>query len=165
MAEQPADPAIERFQARLDAFRKLVTEERLELVRALINRGGKVRRDEAFQLVRTQFPSVAEDLAHSISFHAYQELPDAAVNTLAWIELNLREGAHERHEGIDFDLRYHLYNWLQAEALVPYGRQDVFEDLAEMKECLLRDDKESVAAILKSLIERFEAHASPPDVD
>jgi len=165
MPEQPDDPDVARFRARLDTFHELGADARLELAQALIGRGSQVRRDEAFQIVRNQFPAIAEDLARSISFHGYQELPDVAVNLLAWIELNMREGVHERHAGIDFDLRYHLYNWLQAEALVPYGRQDVFEELAEIKDCLSRDDKESAAAIVEALIERFEANVSPPDVE
>jgi len=92
-------------------------------------------------------------------------MPDVALGLLAWIELNIREGIHERHAGLSFDLQYHLYNWLQAEALVPYGRQDVFDELAEIKDCLSRNDKESAAAILDSLIERFETSVSPPDVE
>lgn len=165
MATESDDPDVARFTERVDNFHKLDDDDKLGLVRALIGRGNLVRRDDAFELVRTQFPSVAEDLARSISFHVYQELPDVAVDLLAWIELNLREGTHERHAGIDFDLRYHLYNWLQAEALVPYGRQDVFEELTEIKDCLSRDDKESAAAILNSLIERFETTMRPPDVE
>ena len=86
-------------------------------------------------------------------------------NLMAWLELNLRGGAHERHNGIDLDVRYHLYNWIQAEQLVPYGAQDVFEELAEVKDCLAQGDAEGASGVLDSLIERFEACARPPDVD
>jgi len=165
MANLPKDSDIARFDARLKAFNELDGQARLELATALFARGSQVRGEEAFTIVRSQFPSVAENLAQSLAFHAYQEMPDVALGLLAWIELNIREGIHERHAGLSFDLQYHLYNWLQAEALVPYGRQDVFDELAEIKDCLSRNDKESAAAILDSLIERFETSVSPPDVE
>lgn len=165
MADLPEDPDITRFEARLKAFHELNGQARLELATALLARSSQGRGEEAFVIVRSQFPSVADNLARSLAFHAYQEMPDVALSLLAWIELNIREGVHERHAGLDFDLRYHLYNWLQAEALVPYGRQDVFDELAEIRDCLKRNDKKSAAAILDSLIERFETSAHPPDVE
>lgn len=159
------DAEMRRFNRRLADFNATDGPRRLELAAALLARGEEARGDAAFDLLRAQFPSIADDLARSLAFHAYRELPDAAVDLLAWIELNLQAGVHDRHAGIDFDLRYHLYNWLQAEALVPYGRQDVFDDLAEIRDCLARDDKESAVAVLESLIKRFDASTSPPDVE
>jgi hypothetical protein len=159
------DPDTERYKARLAALNQLDDTKRLELVAALISRGMQGRRESAVAIVRARFPSVAEHLAFSLVYHAYQELPHSALNLLAWLELNLREAVHERHAGLDFDLRYHLYNWLQAEALAPYGQQDVLDEITEIKECLADNDKDGALAILDSLQERFEAHVSPPDVE
>ncbi len=111
------------------------------------------------------YPHAAEDIARSGAFHSYLELPDAVRDLLAWMELCLRQGRHEQHYGLMFDNLYHLYNWLQTESLIPYGREEVFEDLDAIKQYLDADDKAGALKALEELTERFRAGSSPPKIE
>jgi hypothetical protein len=64
-----------------------------------------------------------------------------------------------------YGILYNLYNLSQAEALIPVGRQEVFDWLAEVKQALESDDREGALANLKALMEKFESRESPPDVE
>ena len=164
MAEDD-DQEVGRFTQRLDDWSGLSSEKRQELAFALLKRSPKDRADNGAQLLRREYPSAAQEMIQSAAFHAYMELPDALRDGLAWLELCLRERKHDQHAGINFEIIYHLYNWLQAETLVPWGQQDVFDALQEIKACLQGDDREGAVANLESLMERFDSSVAPPDVE
>ena len=159
------DPDVQRFGERLKKFHALTADQRLELAVAILSRKPLERRDSALELFRAAFPHAAEEMYISGAFHAYSELPDAARDLLAWLELCLRETRHEQHHGIMFDILYHLYNWQQVESLIPYGREDVFVDLKSVKKCLEGGDKEGALKTLEELMERFRAGTSPPQIE
>jgi hypothetical protein len=77
----------------------------------------------------------------------------------------MRDGVHHAHSGLIYGILYNLYNLSQAEALIPVGRQEVFDWLAEVKQALESDDREGALANLKALMEKFESRESPPDVE
>ena len=162
---QPEDPEMQRFEQRLDDFHKLPPEARLELAIELLRRPGNDRRDQGYALLKAAYPSAADELLHSGAFHVYWELPSAMCNLLAWIELSLKSSKHEFHAGLNSDVLYHLYNGLQLEALVPYGSQDVLDELKEVAECIENDDKSGAIGTLKQLMERFDASLSPPNFE
>jgi hypothetical protein len=162
MKEKPLDS--NSFKDRLNRFHELTTDSKLEMAESLIRRGND-RRDCGLELLRKENPNLANPVAHAAAFHAYLEFPAAALDLLAWIEQSIREGEHDVHSGLTWNLMYHLYNWLQVEELIPYSASDVVEDLQEATECLRRDDAESAKAIVKALIERFEGGVSPPQVE
>ena len=159
------NPEISRFRRRLDEWARLSVEERTALSLAVLERTPKERAEKGQELLRREYPSAAPEMIHSAAFHAYMELPNALRNCLAWLELCLREDKHDQHSGINFDVVYHLYNWLQAETLIPWGRQDVFDSLNDIKDCLRNDDKEGAIGNLEALLERFESSVSPPEVE
>jgi hypothetical protein len=164
MTEQKT-PHNRPWSERWDRFHALTPEKRLELAVALLRRDPLVRRDSSFVFVRKQYPDAADDLIHSIVHHLYWTLPTDLCDLLAYIELCMQDEKHHSHSGLIHSVLYNLYNLLQAEALVPYGRQGVFDWLNEVKECLESDDREGALATLKALIEKFESHESPPGVE
>jgi hypothetical protein len=54
---------------------------------------------------------------------------------------------------------------LQLEVLVPYGRQDVLDELSEVKECLENDDRSGALGTLNHLLKKFDSSESPPDFE
>lgn len=160
-----SDPGDEGYTERLRKFHGLSAGERLALAEAILRRGEDERGSRGVEILRSRYPAASLDMIRTCAYHAYRELPGALRDLLAWAELCLREREHDVHSGLMFDALYHLYNWLQVEALVPYGRQEVFDELKEACECLEKDDKEGALGTLKALMERFEGHISPPDVE
>ncbi len=146
-------------------FRALSPEQRLDLAVALLRRDPLSRRDTSFEFVRKHYPDAADDLIHSIAHHLYWTLPTDVCDLLAYIELCMQDREHHSHNGLIYGVLYNLYNLMQAERLIPDGRQDVFDSLTEVKECLEADDRDGALATLKGLIEKFEANESPPDFE
>jgi hypothetical protein len=161
----PERPGGLPWDARWNRFRALTPDQRLELAVSLLRRDPLARRDSSFEVVRKHYPDASDDLIHSIVHHFYWSLPTDLCDLLAYIELCIQDGQHHAHSGLIHNVLYNLYNLLQAEALVPYGRQGVFDWLNEVKECLESDDREGALATLKALIEKFESHDSPPDIE
>ena len=161
----PQDVDDQRHKERWERFRALSAEQRLELTVALLRRDPQSRRDSSFEFVRQHYPEAADDLIHSIVHHLYWTLPTDLCDLMAYIELCFRDRVHHSHSGLIFGVLYNLYNLMQAERLVPYGRQGVFDRLKEAKECLESDDREGALATLNGLIENFESNERPPDFD
>jgi hypothetical protein len=160
--ERPGDFA---WSKRWNRFRALSPEQRLELATSLLRRDPLERRDFSFTFVRKQYPHAADSLIHSIVHHLYWTLPTDFCDLMAYIELCMRDGEHHAHNGLIYGVLYNLYNLTQAEALIPDGRQGVYDWLAQLKECIESDDREGALATLKSLMEKFESNESPPDYE
>src|SRR5262252_8128499 len=141
---------------RWERFSALNAEQRLELAVALLRRDPLARRDQSFEFVRKHYPQAAEDLLRSIVHHLYWQLPDDLCDLLAYTEMCMRDGDHHAHSGLIHSVLYNLYNLTQAEALVPAGRREVFDWLAEVKQQLEAGDPQGALANLKSLMEKFE---------
>ncbi len=146
-------------------LRALSQEQRLDLAVALLRRDPLSRRDTSFEFVRKRYPDAADDLVHAIVHHLYWTLPTDFCDLLAYLELCMQERQHHAHSGLIYGILYNLYNLMQAERLVPYGRHDVFDSLKEVTQCLEADDREGALATLKGLLEKFEGHESPPGFD
>lgn len=161
----PLDADRNEHRARWERFRALNPEQRLELAVALLRRDPLSRRDGSFEFVREHYPEAADELIHSIVHHLYWTLPSDLCDLMAYIELCFQDRAHHSHSGLIYSVLYNLYNLMQAERLVPYGRQGVFDRLKEAKECLESDDREGALSTLNGLIESFESNERPPDFD
>ena len=159
------DPSGLPWDKKWKRFSALTPSERLELATKLLQRDPIERRDASFAFVRNHYPHAADSLIHSIVHHLYWTLPTDLCDLLAYTELCMQDGEHHAHNGLIYRVLYNLYNLMQAEALVPTARQDVFNWLAEVKECLESDDRDGALATLKQLMEKFESSESPPDVE
>lgn len=163
MSERDTD--YDDAKKKIDAFLALPDDERTALAAALLERPSMERQRAGATLVRKEYPAAAEQLILAAAYHAYHGLPNSSRDCLAWMELCLREERHDTPSGFAHGIAYHLYNWSQAEALAPWSKQDVFDELKEVKECLQRDDKESALAMLEHLLEVFHASDLPPELE
>ena len=151
------------WASRHAGFYELPEATRLELALACLARGD--RRDEAFAMLQRRYPDAPEELLRSAAFHLYWKLPEVLRDTLAQIELALRESDPELHWGVVSDALYHLYNWLQVEALLPWGKQAVWEELEELRELIKADDKDGAMGTLKRLMDQIGGSASEPRIE
>src|SRR5438445_3516889 len=119
----PQDTDSQRHKERWERFRALNPGQRLELAVALLRRDPLSRRDGSFGFVRQHYPEAADDLIRSIVHHLYWTLPTDMCDLMAYIELCIQDQAHHSHSGLIYGVLYNLYNLMQAERLVPFGRQ------------------------------------------
>jgi hypothetical protein len=95
--------------------------------------------------------------------HLYGDLPEAAVDLLACLELSLREPEREVGLGAVIHVQDHLYNWLQFQALLPDGREGLRELVTELEEFIGDGDTAAAKATIEELKEHLDGMRSPPD--
>jgi hypothetical protein len=97
-------------------------------------------------------------------FHVFRDGVGAALEWVAAAERFLRDPGH----GIDYcatsHLVYHLYNWLQLEALLPIGREGILERFADVKLFLAEGAQEAAIDVLKQLEDLFRGDLPPPTI-
>ena len=149
---------------RLNAFHDLDDDGRLQLAIALLKRPLNDRWRKGIEMVQRKYPSAPTQMHKAIGFHAYADLPIAMRDSLAWLELCLRDGEHDEHNALNFDLLSHLYNWLQVESFMPWIQQDVCDELREIKGLIGDDDREAALKELEELLDRLEGQADHPQI-
>jgi len=156
----------DQWESRHRGFYELPDSERLKLALACLDREElKERRDAGFKILERQFPDAPVSILHSGAHHLYWKLPEALRDTLAQIELSLRHEDCDLHWGVISDSLYHLYNWLQVQALLPWGKQAVWEELEEVQELIKADDKDGAMGTLKRLMDQIDGSAREPSFD
>ena len=155
------------YQKRLDQFHKLGKEKLRELAVALIQRTDlKKTTDQGYNLLRKEQPETSEVILRSVASDIYEEIPEAIIDLLAWIEWSLQEKKYGLHHGIVYDVLGHIYGWLLFDALLPYGKQEVLDTLSEIKEAIKTGDKEWAMDKITYLVDFFEGGpVSPPSLD
>lgn len=113
-------------------------EERLALAMALLKRPR--RRPEGREAVRAVFPQAPEEMADTAAHHLFGDGVDAALDLLAAAELMLRAPGRDLDRGTVQHLAYHLYNWMQFIALLPDGKQELLDLVAQLKEAVEEND-------------------------
>jgi len=141
----------------------LSEDEKLDLAIALAKRQNLF--DLGLARMRQQYPSAPDALLQSGAYHLYAELAGAFIDVLAQLELTLRNPQHRIAEVQVFHPAYHLYNWLQLEALLPWARADFFAELKALKECLSGDDVKGASELLETIFQQFEGSSPPPMPD
>jgi len=98
-------------------YYKLPDEEKLSLAIASMRRSDA--RASGLEVLKKRFPSAPQAMLDSAVFHLYLELPRALRDLLAQIELSITKPEEHLHWGVTYEALYHLYNYLQLEALMP----------------------------------------------
>ncbi len=70
------------------------------------------------------------------TFHVYVDGPGAVVDFLADAELAIRDPGHTIEYGTAYHLISTLYNWLQFRALLPGGRADLLDLVAQLRQAI-----------------------------
>ena len=144
-------------------FYKLPDREKRELAEAILRRGDI--RPAGLEVLRKRFPHAPEQMLGAAVYHLYVELPRALRDLLAQLELSLTKPENGLHSGVTSEVLYHLYNWLQFEALVPKGQQHLLDHVRDLKECLESKDLDGATKILADIEDHLGASVSPPDFD
>jgi hypothetical protein len=145
------------------------TEESLELVKALFARPDMA--EDGRMVLTRHYPQAPEEMLSAARYHLYTEAPRALLDMLSAIELSLRtpgtgrDTGHYLLYGEVFHILYHLYNYLQIEAILPVGKKGLLELLAEVKELIGEDDKEGAMSSLEEINSLLESCESPPRIE
>lgn len=138
-------------------------EEKLKLAVALARRTD--RAELGLERLKVRFPGAPDEVLSSGAYHLYSELVSSFVDVLAHIELSLQDPSHAVDEGLLYHPAYHLYNWLQLRALLPWGRHDFLNQLTDVRACLADNDPQGARKLLDTLLQQFGGTASPPMPD
>ena len=163
MESNDHDPRSQRD--RMEAFHRLSRNQRLELAAALFRRPAEHPNPEALAKLRHAFPQASEELLLAGTYHLYTELPGALCDLLAQIELSLRDRDHELHYGFVWEVLYHLYNWLQVQAVVPWGKRDVLDEIREAVSLVKTNDTAGAIGTLERLLEQIGGSSKHPDFE
>jgi hypothetical protein len=96
--------------------------------------------------------------------HVFSDGVGAALEWVAAAERFLRNPAAGFDYGATWHAVYHLYNWLQFQALLPIGRDGVMDRLADLKLFLAENDTEAASSVVTQLEQLFRGDVQPPRV-
>ncbi len=139
-----------------------INAESVRLMQALLARPDAAA--VAAGAFRKAYPDAPQAMIDAAVFHVVIDGVEATVDWLAAVERFIRDPS----EGLDFGavwhVVYHLYNWLQFEALMPMGATGLKEHLGDVKHFIEEDDKEAALDVLKRLVSAIEGDAGPPGI-
>ena len=144
-------------------FYKLSDEEKLSLAIVVMRR--RDARASGLEVLKKRFPSAPQAMLDSAVFHLYSELPRALRDLCAQIELSITKPEGHLHWGVTYEALYHLYNYLQLEALMPGTQQHLLDHVRDLKECLTEKDLEGATRVLEDIENHLGACIPPPDFD
>jgi len=134
----------------------------LEMITALIARPEVMA--EAREAFRLKYPDAPPEMIDTAAFHVCQDGIDAALEWIANIELFLRSPSKGLNYGSTWHLVYHLYNWLQFQALLPLGRAGIVEHLRDAQVCIDEESPDAAKQSIQLLIDQFTGDVGPPGV-
>ncbi|MCZ7647912.1 MAG: hypothetical protein M5U26_22080 [Planctomycetota bacterium] len=138
-------------------------KSRIELAIAYLRRPPDGER--GLDALRRRFPNATEADLRTAHFHLYFELPEAMRDLLANLEESLRSNEEAPDHGRAFHVLYHLFNWIQFEALVPKGPEELKSLVEDVEVSIKEGDLDSAHSILKAIKDRLEGHELPPRID
>jgi hypothetical protein len=97
-------------------------------------------------------------------FHVYCDGIGAALDWVAAAEKFLRDPSNGFDYGATSHVVYHLYNWLQFQALMPIGREGILERLRDIKLFLTENNPDAALGVIKQLEKLVDGNQSAPDV-
>lgn len=159
MTQKDSEPDV----SRANGVFALPHEERRALVAALLAR--PKRRPEGRAALRAVYPHAPESMTDTAAHHLFGDGVDAAVDMLAAAELMLRQPGKELDHGTVYHLAYHLYNWLQFIALLPDGKQQLVDLIAQLKEAVAENDMDFVRHTVQALDDVVGGSRSHPVVE
>ncbi len=122
------------------------------------------RRAEAgLTALRAEFPQAPDQALRSATFHLYTELPEALFELLAEIAESREGSARPPDLGLIWHALYHLYNFIQIQALLPWSRIDISEEIRDSVKTIETGDTEHALSRLRELLNRVDGAVSPPD--
>ncbi len=125
-------------------------DERRLLAQALLDRSNRVA--DGRSALRAKYPpAVPDEMIDTANHHVYNDGPEAAIDYLADAELAIRNPDHKMSYGPVYHLLDHMYNWLQFQALLPEGKQELLDLVEELREHIDAKDWTAVADVAAEL--------------
>jgi hypothetical protein len=118
--------------------------------------------DAAAAAFRHAYPDAPAELIETAIFHVFKDGVGAALEWVAAAERFLRDPAAGFDCGATWHVVYHLYNWLQFQALLPIARDGVMKRLADLRLFLSENDTEAASGVVTQLEELFRGGVQPP---
>ena len=142
----------------------LPLEQRIALMNALVARPN--RPSDGRAAFEAAYPEAPSEMAVTAAHHVYTDGVPAAIAFLADAELFLRNPvSHRLHLGVTWELLYHVYNWTQFRELLPQGKRNVVELLAELKQFVAEDDRAAIVRTAEQLEEAFHGSLDAPQFE
>ena len=139
----------------------LTAQQKLDLALSLMAREHRAR--DGRGAFRAAYPEAAEEMVGTAAHHVYTDGAPALIAFLADAELFLRDPAHRMHLGVTYEVLYHIYNWMQFRELLPDGRRNVLELLAELKKFVEEDDRKAIVATAQEIEDALNGSRNHPD--
>ncbi len=111
------------------------------------------------------FPEAPPAMLDTAAFHLFTDGCTAAFGWLASLERFLRQPENGLDSGATWHLLYHLYNWQQVEALLPFSPSGLAERLTDAKQFLSEGDLEAAERVLTDLQAAVNGELRPPKVE
>ncbi|HTD48358.1 MAG TPA: hypothetical protein VK881_13915 [bacterium] len=150
---------------RRNDFNKLSREQKLELARALFQRGSDAytAAKAAFQKV---YPTAPDEMIVPGLSHTYVEGVDAALDFIAGAEMFLRDPDDEwLGFGFTYELLYHAYNWHMFLILLPEGTGDLLKSVDDLKRSVETGvDQKTILKDIEDLRDQLTGHRGLPNL-
>jgi hypothetical protein len=140
----------------------LSANRRRELALALLARGNADV--DGLAALRHRYPAAPDSMLHTAVHHLYVDGPQAVLDFLADAELAIQDPSHEIGYGPASELLYHVYNWLLFRAIIPEGKADLLDLLAQLEHAVKDDDRELVLATVAELRDVIDGSRQPPEM-
>ena len=141
----------------------LNAQQKLALAVALMSRSDRTK--DGRRAFQAAYPGADAFMTSTAAHHVYTDGAEALIAFLADAELFLRDPTHQLDYGVTSEVLYHIYNWLQFRELLPDGRTNLIELLAELKQFVTEDDREAIAATAAKIEEAIEGHRDYPQFE
>jgi hypothetical protein len=141
---------------------RITSPETLALVQALLERHDAA--EDAAAAFRAAYPDTPPLMIESAVYHVFRDGAGAALDWVAAAEKFLRSPSLGFDYGATWHAVYHLYNWLQFQALLPIGRAGVLERLADIKLLVSEGSADAATRVIEQLEAMFRSDVEPPAV-
>lgn len=140
----------------------MANQETQELVAALLSRQSVA--EDAKNAFRKFYPDASDAMLDTAVLHVCVDGIKAAMDWLGAIEKFLRDPSTGLDYSATWHLNYHLYNWLQFQALMPLGRIGLSEHLADVEYFLKENEPNSALEVVHRLIDHLKGDVRTPTI-
>jgi hypothetical protein len=110
------------------------------------------------------YPDAPLPMIHAAVYHVFTDGVGAALKWVAAAERFLRDPNEGFDYGATSHVVYHLYNWLQFQALLPIGREGILERLSGVKLFMSEGSADAAVRVIEQLGNLSRGDARPPDL-
>ena len=159
-------PSASNFKksAQMNSDSRQTNTDASDLVAALFRRSEAELVSLAKEAFRHRYPDATDQMLDTAVFHVYRDGIHAAMDWLAATEQFLRDPQSGLDYGATNHLIYHLFNWLQFQSLMPFGRWELLEHLKDAELFLKEENPAAALQVIQHLMEHATGDVAPPSL-